>query len=329
MYRYRSYRDTIVSNNLLMAYTVVAAVVLFVAAFFDKPTVIDESNESLLFNLISSIIPVNGIIPLIAAYLVNVGVAAAIYLANKKYIFIRRETEFPVFFIILLGGFHSFSLNADLYCLILVVIALIRFLDSYNKYNTTWHTAEIMMCLSTASIISISYSWYIWIFYIGLIIYKKLDLRNLFASLFGLALPPLIALQILYINGRTDIFLDHFSTMFALSAEWSYSVYDIIYAIATFAMLVISFAEFLIHSGNDKIQQRKSMFFMFMFGALVTGMFFFYPGSIDKQEYSYSLLSAICISHYFATNNSTFSKICFYVFSILILGTRIFEVFFS
>ena len=56
-------------------------------------------------------------------------------------------------------------------------------------------------------------------------------------------------------------------------------------------------------------------------------LFYFYPGSISRQTNTYAMLGAICISHFFATNNTRFAAICFYAFSLLLIMFRGLEVF--
>lgn len=324
---YRAAQANIVNSKLLFAYTIAVAALLLFFSFFDKSAPIDSSAETLFFNSISSVIPSHGIVSHIAAYVINIGIAVAVYLANRKYLFIRKETIFPAFFVILCNRMHPYALNADLYCELLVLAAIILFLDSYNRRTTVWNTAEVMMCVSTASLVSPSYIWYIFIFYVGFIIYNHFSWRDFFASLFGIAMPLLIAVQILYITGETDTFFDYYATIFKPSQIWSPDWLEIAMAILGITMTIISFIEFLIHYSSDKTHQRKSMLFLFMFFALVAGMFYFYPSSISRQVNTYSLLSAICISHFFATNNSYFAKISFYIFSCLLIILRGMEVF--
>lgn len=324
---YRSERANFVSDKLLAVYSAAAACILLFFSFFDNTEPIRAESETLLFNLISSVIPSNGLLPHIAAFILNLGTAAIIYFANRKYLFIRKETLFPVFFVILCGGMHNYCMNADIYCQLLVLIAIILFIDSYDRRTTVWNTCEIMMCIATASLISPSYIWYIFIFYIGFIIYNNFSWRDFFASLFGLAFPLFTALELLYIFGKDDDFFSHYATIFDTAGTWSPGYWEVAMTILGMLMALISFTEFLIHYSSDKTHQRKSMLFLFSFFALVAGMFYFYPGSISRQTNTYAMLGAICISHFFATNNTRFAAICFYTFSLLLIMLRGLEVF--
>lgn len=324
---YRARRTGLISDRMLLIYTVIAGAWLFALSFFDHSFVPDPGHQTIFFAAINSVIPQTGIAARIIAFAMNVLVAVAVYFANQRYFFIRSRTFFPIFCIVLIGGMFPYQLSADAYCQLLILLAIVRFLDSYDKREAEWNAFQVMFCVSTASLISPSYFWYILIFYAGFIIYNKFSWTDFFASLFGVAFPLLIALLTMIILGRQELLFGFFDKYFEIPEFNMGSVLHLLPQAVIIIMSLISFTEFIIHYSNAKIRQRKSMSFLYMFLAMVCGMFYFYPSSLQIQGNTYAMLSGICISHFFATNKSRGAAIGFYVFALLLLLLRTLEIF--
>ena len=88
--------------------------------------------------------------------------------------------------------------------MLLIIVAVIRFLGMYENKHVAWNAFDISFCISLASLIYFPSIWYLIVF-IGYILYNKFNLQVLSASIFGLLFPYMLTAGGLYLFDKLDI----------------------------------------------------------------------------------------------------------------------------
>lgn len=321
MYQERD-RQSNINPLILLIFTILAGIGLWIPSLTGIYKVSELPTDSLLYNLLPQL-PQTSIGAIIAAWSIVTVVAVGLFFLNRSFLFIRTETLFPVFMMIFLCGLSSIShfLSIGYFCMLLIIVAVIRFLGMYENKHAAWNAFDIAFCLSIASLIYFPSIWYLLVFIIGYILYNKFNFQVISASIFGLLFPYMLTAGGLYLFDKLDILTTYlnksiYNVYFHIegsSVEWMEAAVIIL-------VLFISLLAFLGQYTNDKIRPRTTMFFFYLLLLCSSILLFLYPNSLSIQGPMIYFSISITLSHFFAINNTRFSKTVFYMMTSLLVS---------
>ncbi len=321
MYQERD-RQSNINPLILLIFIVLAGIGLWIPSLIGIYQVSELPTDSLLYSLLPQLSQTSrGAI--IAALSIVTVVAVGLFFLNRIFLFIRTETLFPTFMMVFLCGISSIShfLSFGYFCMLLIIIAVIRFMGMYENKHAAWNAFDIAFCLSIASLIYFPSIWYLLVFIIGYILYNKFNFQVISASIFGLLFPYMLAAGSLYLFDKLDILTTYFNN----------SIYDVYFhiegspvewmeAAVIILVFLISLVAFLGQYTNDKIRPRTTMLFFYLLLFCSCILLFLYPNSLPKQGPIIYFSISITLSHFFALNNTRFSKIVFYMMTSLLVS---------
>ncbi|NCC99165.1 MAG: hypothetical protein EOL95_05595 [Bacteroidia bacterium] len=326
MYQERD-RQSNINPLILLILTVLAGIGLWIPSLIGIYKVPELPTDSLLYSLIPQLSQTSTE-AIIAAWSIVTIVAVGLFFLNRVFLFIRTETLFPIFMMVFLCGISSMShfLSIGYFCMLLIIVAAIRFLEMYENRNAAWNAFDIAFCLSLASLIYFPSIWYLIVFAIGFILYNKFNLQVVSATIFGLLFPYMLTAGGLYLFDKLDI----------LTTYLNNSIYDVYFhiegspvewmeAAIVMAVFLISLVAFLGQYTNDKIRPRTTMLFFYLLLLCSCTLLFLYPNSLPKQGPMIYFSISITLSHFFALNNTRFSKIVFYMMTSLLVSLFIIQ----
>jgi len=191
----------------------------------------------------------------------------------------------------------------------------------YENKHAAWNAFDIAFCLSIASLIYFPSIWYLLVFIIGYILYNKFNFQVISASIFGLLFPYMLTAGCLYLFDKLDILTTYlnksiYNVYFHIegsSVEWMEAAVIIL-------VFFISLLAFLGQYTNDKIRPRTTMFFFYLLLLCSSILLFLYPNSLSIQGPMIYFSISITLSHFFAINNTRFSKTVFYMMTSLLVS---------
>ena len=266
----------------------------------------------------------------IFALLVTILAGTFIFLKNREMRFLKHETIFPFLFILLFTGLASTGLSSTVYtpnmqfnegyiALICTSLAFYRLINQSDKLMKPWHCMECMLLLSAGSIFMPILWVYIPIFWIGMEVFNKFSLRNLFASIMGLIAPYLIAWSIIYLGDFQDsicIFYNHIIHSYTIELPSGFYAWASL-VIFTISLIIALGSLFSQHDDRRYIHWINNFGAIILFVSIILNILFFGGGLLTINT---AFWDTFLLTFHYSTTNNLFSKIYFWILLIASLG---------
>ena len=321
------------TNQILLPWAIFLFTAVFGVCFWLKALLVSYSaafpaKEDVLFYSLNQVLPYDSFEAKITAFAAVILLGVFLFLANRKYLFLREKSSFLIFFLILLIGINegSHSLNPGVIGLVFMLLAFVRFLGMFENRYSVWNSFDIGFYLSLGSLFFFEMIYYVPIFWLGYFLFQQFNIKTLIASFMGCLTPYALVAGIFFLTDNLDTLI--FSIVQNFDVSFLGMTFYTPWNIASFALIIIialiSFVHFIVQYNNDKIKTRGTLLFVYLL--LVFSIFL---GLFSEDIFLFEmplicLFLSIIFTHFFSINTSRFSRFVFYAFWVLsIIGYSI------
>jgi hypothetical protein len=309
---------------------ILASLVLWLEYFISPPqlSVSADGNAMPLWRLISGTLSPRPFLAVMLSYLFVLAVVIVMVRFNTSIFFIPRRTFLPgLLFMMLFSVFHSqMILNPALPAALLILAAVWRMISSYRVNGMSLNFFDAALLISSAGMIYAGSVWFIVLVFIGALVLRSPDARELTLAFTGALLPWIMLYAIWYITGGdpgdlTEI-IRHNLFDRAPSIERSRTLIVLLITIG------IGFLTSLYYLAREmptyKIRSRKT--FELFIWMLVTGAsaFILVPAvSTEIMAVASLPVAFITANHLTFTRRTVLVEIYFWITAVMIAVSRI------
>lgn len=316
-------RRGFLSTPSLVLISVVTLLVMWLPSFWGIPvqTRIPIDWQGFLYASLQSGWDLTSTTACLVSLVLVVVCALAVYFVNRKVAFIRQESFFPSFLLLLFMGMaaQGHYLSPGICCLVVMTVALLLYLDLESF--SVWTAYDIFFLLSLGSLFSVHLLWYAPFFWIGMAMAKQFSVRNLSASIIGLSTPYIIVAGVMFLLDDIDTFWNYLSNVVQSIGFYPDNDAALWGMVVLFGFVtVLALFSFIRQMNNDKIQARVSIRFLYLLFMVSCVLRYLYPAPAVQTAPVSSLFASIIFGHYFAFNKTLFHRILFGVLVFATLG---------
>lgn len=221
---------------------------------------------------------------------------------NTKIFFINQRTFLPAFLYLLFTSLFpgNMILNPVLPAAILLMLGMMRIMDSYRKQGVAYDFFDAGLLISTASLFYAGMIWFGLLVIIGISILRTVCITEIMAALFGLLAPYLIVAAIYYVaNLDLMLFMEHFAAnLFEESGTFAYDPENIISMIFSGLVIIVGIVFLMARINGKKIKSRKTFFLLLwcLFISLV--LYFASPAISVEMMWITAIPASYLMAHY-------------------------------
>ena len=312
---------------------ILAALALW-SEYFISPPQITASADAMpmpVWGFISGPLSSSPLLSVIISFLFVLAVVMVMVRFNTSIFFIPRRTFLPgLLYLMLYSVFHSeMVLNPALPASLLIVAATWRMISSYRVNGLTFSFFDAALLISSAGLIYAGSVWFILLVFIGALVLRSPDARELTLALIGALLPWIVMYAIWFLTGRdpgdlTEI-IRHNLFDRAPSLTWSRTL------IILLILVGISFLPSLIYLAREmptyKIRSRKTFELFIWTMAISAAAFILVPAvSVEIMAVAALPVAFILASHLTFTRRTVVAEIMFWLIAVMIAVSRIWPV---
>lgn len=247
---------------------------------------------------------------------------------NTEIFFIPRRTYLPALLYILLYSLFpgSMILNPALPASLLILAALWRMVSSYRMNGMSFNFFDAALMISSAGLLYAGSVWFLAVVFIGVLVLRSPDARELTLALAGALLPWLIIYAVWYVSGGspaelTDI-IRHNLFDKAPAVVWSRTLVILLVVVG------LNFLPSLIYLGREmqtyKIRSRKTWEILIWIMAICAAALVFVPAVSTEITAVAAIPAAYAMANYMAfTRRVAIAEILFWVMVIMLVVSRI------
>lgn len=313
-----------------VAVLILAALALWAEYFISPPqlSVASEIVPMPLWGLLIGSLSASPLLSVILSFLFVLAVVMVMVRFNTSIFFIPRRTFLPgLLFLMLYSVFHSeMVLNPALPASLLILAGTWRMISSYRVNGMTFNFFDAALMISSAGLIYAGSVWFILLVFIGALVLRSPDARELTLAFIGALLPWIVMYAVWYITGGDPGDLSEIirHNLFdrAPSVYWSRTL------IILLIILGISFLPSLIYLARQmptyKIRSRKT-FELFIWTLVVSAAAFILVPAVSVEIMAVASLPLAFISanHLAFTRRTVVAEIIFWLIAVMIAVSRI------
>jgi len=313
-----------------VAVLILAALALWAEYFISPPqlSVASESVPMPLWGLLIGSLSASPLLSVILSFLFVLAVVMVMVRCNTSIFFIPRRTFLPgLLFLMLYSVFHSeMVLNPALPASLLILAGTWRMISSYRVNGMTYNFFDAALMISSAGLIYAGSVWFILLVFIGALVLRSPDARELTLAFIGALLPWIVMYAVWYITGGDPGDLSEIirHNLFdrTPSVYWSRTL------IILLIILGISFLPSLIYLAREmptyKIRSRKT-FELFIWTLVISiAAFILVPAvSVEIMAVASLPLAFISANHLAFTRRTVVAEIIFWLIAVMIAVSRI------
>jgi hypothetical protein len=247
---------------------------------------------------------------------------------NTSVFFIARRTYFPGLICILIYAVFPgrMVLNPAQPAAILIMIGLWRMMTAYRKNGVAYNFFDAALIVSLAGLLYANAVWFVLLVFIGAMILRSPDIREIAAAFFGALLPWAILFAVWYLVGKSPSNLASviFSNLFdeAPSVYWSRTLVILIGVIAL--VFLPSVFKLLTEMQTQKVKSRKS-FSMLIWMLMISVLSFIAVPSVSVEMIAIAAipLSYIIANYYTFTRHVVVADILLWAIMIMLVISRV------
>jgi len=281
-----------------------------------------------LWGLITRALSGSPQLAVILSFVLMIIVVIVLVRFNTAIFFIPRRTFLPsMLFIILYSIFPcEMVLNPALPAALLIVLGLWRMISSYRVNGMSFNFFDAALLISSAGLFYASALWFVLLVFIGALILRSPDIRELTIGLAGALLPWIIMYALWYVTGGivsdlTDI-LRHNLFDQVPSIYWSRTL--VLVMIVLGLNFLPAFFSLLSVKSTYKIRSRKTYELFIWLIVISAAMWAFLPAVSAELSAITAIPLAFIMANYMAlTRKVTYVEILFWLLVITLVVFRL------
>ncbi len=309
---------------------ILAALALW-ADYFISPPKLPVDSDSIpmpLWGLISGSLSANPLLAVILSFLFVLAVVVIMVRFNTSIFFIPRRTYLPgLLYLMLYSVFHrEMILNPALPASLLILAGIWRMVSSYRVNGMTFNFFDAAMLISSAGLIYAGSVWFILLVFIGALVLRSPDARELTLAFIGALLPWIVMYAIWFITGGdtgelTEIIRYNLFSR-APAVYWSRTLIILLIIVA------VSFLTSLLYLAKEmptyKIRSRKTFeLFIWVFVISVAAFVLVPAVSAEVMAVASLPVAIILANHLTFTRRTVLAEILFWITAVMIAVSRI------
>ncbi len=310
-YEYNSKQN--ISSYIAWILTIFLGLGIWVPAVLGLYNCEDSYIDSYFYKAIYNIAPTCSKIAQIATLSIIIIQSVVIYFTNYRYNLKNKKTLIIVFFYLFTTGIFSAQngLSPALLSSTFLIISYIKILNIQDEQNVELYIFEAFIHLAIASLFTAQAILLIPFYWAALIIFKQINLRNIFASILGFLSLYFIIGAIFYLSDGIDIF-NQFITV-SLNDLYIYKICLPKQIIEILILLFTCVYSVIIYSGKHKYKLYQRNYISFNVLMLIANCIII----LLFDEYNLEIWACIFIStiasFLFSEHTSKLLKIWLYI----------------
>ena len=294
---------------VVMTIAIILIAVWFSIFFSDS---IIQSNVSYnkpmpLFGLLEHFLGSRALISNLVAVVICAALAFLITNLNTSHSFLNERSFVPALIFILITALlpQYQALNPALLASIFILFAFKRILDSYRKKGVAYSFFDAGILIGIGSLFYANLIWFGTFIFIGIIIFRSINIEEIIVSIFGLITPYLIMFGIYYLLdcNLNELFLLIYNNLFYEAANFDFSKLTIVALVYISLIVAFSLGQILMLQ-NAKIKSRKTFSLLIWMFFIALGVYFFVPSVSCEIIWILGIPLSYFIAHYFIFSNS-------------------------
>lgn len=287
----------------------IMAAALWGGFFIDPPAIYNHTDEKVM-PFWAAILDMLKAYPVISAAISFVFMLILVVIMgrfNTSVFFIARRTYFPALIYILVYAVFPgrMVLNPALPAAILIMLALWRMMAAYRSNGVAYNFFDAALIISSAGLLYANAIWFVLLVFIGTLILRTPDVREIAAAFFGALLPWALMFAVWYLVGRdpADLAAIIHRNLFedAPSVYWSRTLIILVAVVGLIFLPAIY--KLMYEMSTLKVKSRKS-FSMLIWMLLISVIVFF---AVPSASIEISAIAAVPFS-YIIANNYAFTR---------------------
>jgi hypothetical protein len=307
-----------------------SALALWIESFISPSRLADVagSEPMPLWGLINDALAGSPILAVTLSFALMLVVAIVMVRFNTSIFFIPRRTYLPALMYVILYAIFpgAMVLNPALPAALLIVAGLWRMVSAYRINGMTFHFFDAALLISSAGMFYAGAVWVIILVFIGVMILRSPDARELAVMVVGALLPWIVLYAVWYVTGGslkdlTEI-IRHNLFVQAPSLHWGRTL--VILLAVTGLNFLPAFIALAREMPTYKIRSRKTFELLVWMIALAAAAYIFVPGVSAEMNAITALPVALIMANYFAfTRRLTIAEIFFWLMVIMLIISRL------
>ena len=307
-----------------------SALALWIETFISPPRLAEVagSEPMPLWGLINDALAGTPILAVILSFALMLVVAIVMVRFNTSIFFIPRRTYLPALMYVILYAIFpgAMVLNPALPAALLIVAGLWRMVSAYRINGMTFNFFDAALLISSASMFYAGAVWFIILVFIGAMILRSPDARELAVTVAGALLPWIVLYAVWYVTGgslkdMTEIIRHNLFDQ-APSLYWGRTL--VILLAVTGLNFIPAFMALIREMPTYKIRSRKTFELLVWMIALAAAAYIFVPGVSSEMNAITAIPVALIMANYFAfTRRLTLAEIFFWLMVIMLIISRL------
>ena len=328
----RFFKGTVPSVIFMIAIIFIA---VWLPLFFSNSIVqnnVSYNNPMPLFGALEHLLGSKIWISNIAAVAICAALAFLITSLNTTHLFIEERTFVPALIFILFTALlpQYQALNPALPASLFLIFSIKRMLESYRKQGVAYNFFDAGILIGTGSLFYANLIWFGALIFIGIAIFRSINVKEIAVSILGLIIPYTIMFGLYYLldYGLNELFLLIYDNLFSEVASFSFSKLTIVALIFISAISFTSFVHILMLQKAKKIKSRKTLWFLTWMFFITIGVYFFSPSASCEIFWILGISLSYFIANYLIfSKKKILSEVFFSLFFLIILLIQVIYTF--
>jgi hypothetical protein len=247
---------------------------------------------------------------------------------NISEFFINRRTFLPgLLYIMIYSVFTRYMVfNPALPAALLITVALWRMMVAYRQNGVAYNFFDAALLISTAGLFYANAIWFLSLVFIGALLLRSPDLREIFVAIIGALLPWVFLYSIWFLTGKdlVDLNLLIINNLFEEAAPVLWSRTLVILLIVLGLNLLISLYTVFADMTTKKVKSRKTFAMLIWLLAISGVVYIFVPSASAGIIAIAAIPAAFLISDYYVfARKLLLPEILFALLVIMLVIARI------
>ncbi len=289
----------------VIALMALVAGILWVNAFINLDVKgFDETRDVMvLYGALQTLTGLNPVVEKIAALAFALTIASLLIAFSTSTFFINERTFLPgIQYLILISIFPSLQfLTPVLPAVIFLILAIIRITATYRKNGIAYSYFDAALLIAIGSLFYASLIWFGILLFIGILLLRTFDLREVLVAVLGLATPYIFLYGIFFVADKDISELTRVITGCLLDnrqgLEWS-RMAIVSGAFIVMTLLVATLYLFTVFT-TKKVKSRKIFSLQIWVGIVTLMIYLLSPSANEELIYILAIPAAYILSHYY------------------------------
>lgn len=222
---------------------------------------------------------------------------------NTTLFFINQRTFLPAFIYLLLCSLFPQNqvLNPVLPAALLLILAMMRIMDSHRKQGTAYNFFDAGFLISTASLFYADMIWFGLLVIISILIIRAINLKEILLSVLGLLTPYLLVCGFYYVADRDLIvFLEDIrENLFGKTSSFHFSPEYIVSLIYSGVTIMIGTSFLMTRISTKKVRSSKTFLLLLWLLIISLLLYFAVPSVSVEMMWIGAIPASYLLAHYF------------------------------